>query len=262
MDEQPGSAAPPPALPTGWPGWVLNGLAVVSAGGAYVVAAAAADTTGAARVTLLVVGGVLAAAVVSTQLIKQRRDAQQITKAREVAQEAKAAFGEALSGALAPITSYLSEMSSRSDRANRATVVGKLAQAIVDAAVSVTTPGARCAFYRYDEDGRRLVRETYVGRPSIPRQQFVGGTPDGDAVLGLVEGGDLVRIDDVGQDAMVTPTHPGDYQTVIAVAVATKHRRFGMLTLDAPLPGDLNNADSALLQVLANLLGAGLAIAE
>lgn len=250
----------PAAVPTGWPGWLLNVLAVVSAGGAYVLAAVAAGTTGTGRVLLLAAGGVLAAGVVATQLVKQRRDAQQVRKAREIAKEAQTTFGTALSGALSPITSHLTEMAATSDRLSRTAVAGKLTQVVTVAAVSLTHPAARSAFYRYRRADRVLVRDAYFGRVAIPREAFASGTPDGDAVLDLVERGDQVFIDDVGTNAMVTPSRPGDYGTVIAVAVASPSDRFGVLTLDAPETGDLSEAHAELLRVLANLLGAGLAL--
>lgn len=257
MDDQTESSVRQPALPTGWPGWVLNGLAVASAGGAYVLAAVAAGTTGTARAVLLVGGGLLAAGVVATQLVKQRRDAQQIKRAREVAQEAEAAYGGALSGALAPITEYLGELSELPRSTDRGPVVGKLTQAIVNAAVLLTVVEARSAFYRYDAAERRLVREAYAGRTGVPRPEFVSGTEDGDVVLDLVDRGDLIRIDDVVQDPLVRPSPMSGYTCVIAAAVSASDLRLGMLTVDAPGAGDLRERHAQIVHVLANLLGAG-----
>lgn len=78
-------------------------------------------------------------------------------------------------------------------------------------------------------------------------------------MLDLVARGDLVFIVDVGRDPMVTPSTPGAYGTVIAVAVTSGSRLIGMLTVDAPASGDLTSTDVELVRVLATLLGSGLA---
>lgn len=247
------------SLPTGWPGRLLNGLAVLSAGGAYVLAALAGDSSGSSRTWLLVTGGALAATVVACGTLRQRRDARRIETAQQVASEAQEALTTALNGALAPITSYLGDIVRVEDPAELAIVAGKLRQAVVNAAVLLNPPSARSAFYRYDEDGQHLHLEAYAGRATPPRVTFVAGTPDGDTVLDLVEHGDLVFVDDVAADPLVVPTSPGDYNTVIAAAVTAGGRRLGMLTVDAPHTGELSNSDSELMRVLANLLGAGVA---
>ncbi len=244
---------------SGWAGWLLNTVAVLSAGGAYVLSALAGDASASRQTWLLVAGSLLAAAVVACGAFTQRRDARRIRAAEQVAGEAQEALTTALNGALAPITSYLGEVTGVQDRRARAVVAGKLRQAVVDAAVLLNPPAARSAFYRYDADHSRLVREAYAGRSSLPRDEFIAGTADGDTVLDLVDRGDLVFVDDVSADPLVTPTATGDYNTVIAVAVTASGRPLGMLTVDSPLTGELSATDAELMRVLANLLGAGLA---
>lgn len=248
----------PAPLPARWPAWLLNGVAVVSAGGSYVLAALAGDT-GDGRIWLLVTGGALAAIVVACGTLRQRQDAHRIETAEQVASEAQEALTTALNGALAPITSYLGDIAYVDDPAELATVAGKVRQAVVDAAVLLNPPAARSAFYAYDEETGQLHLEAYAGRATPPRFAFVAGTSDGDTVLDLVEHGDLVFVDDVTADPLVTPSTPGDYNTVIAAAVTAGGRRLGMLTVDAPRTGELSAADSELMRVLANLLGAAVA---
>lgn len=248
----------PHPLPARWPARLLNVLAVLSAGGSYVLAALASDS-GDGRAWLLVTGGLLAAIVVACGTLRQRQDARRIETAEQVANEAQEALTTALNGALAPITSYLGDIADVDDPAEMATVAGKLRQAVVAAAVLLNPPAARSAFYAYDEDTQQLYLEAYAGRASPPRVAFVAGTSDGDSVLDLVEHGDLVFVDDVTADPLVTPTTPGEYNTVIAAAVTAGGRRLGMLTVDAPHTGELSAADSELMRVLASLLGAGVA---
>ncbi len=241
-----------------WLGGLLNLLAVAAAGGAYIFSAEAGVAHAGRRMLLLALGAVLTGVVVGCGALKQIRDARRIRSAAQIAIDAEEVLGTALNGAFAPITSYLGEMADASGRSARATIAGKLRQAVVEAAVLLTVPGARSAFYRADSHHKRLSREAYAGRSTLPRTEFLSGTDDGDVVLDLVDRGDLVFIEDTDADPLVTPTAPGDYRTVIAVAVTAGSQKLGMLTVDAIDVGDLSQIDVELVRVLANLLGSGL----
>jgi putative methionine-R-sulfoxide reductase with GAF domain len=246
-------------LQSRWTGATLNAVAVLGAAGAYVFSAEAGDTDGRARTWLLVVGVACVALTVLAGALKQLRDARRIAGAEQVAVDAEEALGTALNGAFAPITGYLGELADASSPTGRAIIAGKIRQAVVDAAVSLTVPGARSAFYRRNRDATQLTRDAYAGRSSLPRYTFTAGTPDGDTVLDLVARGDLVFIEDVEADPMITPSDPGTYRSVIAVAVTAGRQRIGMLTVDAPDVGELTRTDVEMVRVLANLLGSGLA---
>ena len=247
------------ALQRQWAGVVLNVAAVLAAIGAYVLSAQAGDAAGRDRVWLLVAGGACVALTVLAGAAKQLRDAWRVRSAEQVAVDAEEELGTALNGAFAPITGYLGELADATSPTGRAIIAGKIRQAVVDAAVSLTVPGARSAFYRRSASGDRLTRDSYAGRSMLPRFSFVAGTPDGDTVLDLVERGDLVFIEDVEADPMITPSAPGTYRSVIAVAVTAGRQRIGMLTVDAPEVGELTVTDVEMVRVLANLLGSGLA---
>jgi putative methionine-R-sulfoxide reductase with GAF domain len=241
-----------------WIGGLLNLLAVAAAGGAYMLSAEAGISHGGRRILLLALGAALTGVVVLCGALKQIRDARRIRGAAQIAVDAEEALGTALNGAFAPITSYLGEMADASGRSSRATIAGKLRQAVVEAAVLLTAPDARSAFYRADSHRTRLTREAYAGRSTLPRDEFVRGTGDGDVVLDLVDRGDLVYIEDTDADPLVIPSTKGDYRTVIAVAVTAGAQRLGMLTVDATDVGELSQIDVELVRVLANLLGSGL----
>jgi hypothetical protein len=242
-----------------WMGALLNLFTVVAAAGAYLLSAQAGESTGATRRRLLVAGALLAASVVGAGVLKQLRDARRIRTAEQIAVDAQEELGTTLNGALAPITSYLGELATAPGPTARDTIAGELRHAVVEATVRLTHPESRAAFYQLDSSGERLLRQVYAGRATPPRSEFVAGTADGDSVLDLVMRGDLVFIEDVEVDAMVIPTTPGSYGTVIAVAVTAGPVRLGMLTVDAPEVGDLTHSDIELVRVLANLLGSGLA---
>ena len=248
---------------SGWTGHrrsthLLNALAVVAAAAAYLFSQLSGDSSGGARVGLLVLGVLTAAVVVVVNLVIQRRDRRRIQSAEAAAVEAQEALTTTLNGALAPITSYLGEMGVAREHTQRAAIGGKLRQAVVDAAVRLTVPAARSAFYRLDPVTGWLVLDVYGGRSALPRDHFVPGNEAGDVLLDLVARGDLVYIPDVEVDRLITPTSPGQYATVIAVAVTAGPTPLGLLTVDAPMVGQLTPMDVELVRVLANLLGSGL----
>ncbi|MEP6462433.1 MAG: GAF domain-containing protein [Frankiaceae bacterium] len=240
---------------------VLGALLIVGAVtagvGAYLVNSSLAGA-GSRRRLLLLLGGALTAATILLAAAQQYRTSQRLKTAEEVAVEAEEELTLTLNAALAPITDYLAGMADAIENTARQVIVGQLLQAVVDAAVRLTAPGARSAFYALDPAGQSLQRVAYAGRAAQPRSEFTFGTPDGDFVLDLVDRGDLVFIDDVDAHPLVTPSAPG-YCTVIAVAVTAGDRRLGMLTVDAPETGDLTSTHVELIRVLANLLGSGLA---
>lgn len=240
-------------------GVVLTVLAVASAVGAYVLSAQAGRASASDRTSLLVLGAALTGVTIMLGGLQQHRTQRSRRTAEQVAIDAEAELILTLNGALAPITNYLGEMADASTEAERATVAGQLSQAVVDAAVRLTAEGSRSAFYRLDDDWSGLTREVWGGRSMQPRPVFVAGTPDGEAVLGVVRAGDFVFVDDVVASPMVTPTSGAGYASVIAVAVTAGSRPLGLLTVDVPHAGDLGEPDVELVRVLANLLGAGLA---
>lgn len=255
------------ARPTGsWvadrTGLAVNAAAVLSAAGAYVCAAEAGTVGGGWKTVLLAVGAVLAGATVAFGAVQQVRGRRRQRAAEQIAVDAKEGLSLTLSGALAPITKYLGDLTAAQDEPSAETIMGQLLQAVVDAAVRLTAPDSRCAFYALDESATTLVREAYAGRPALPREAFRAGTPDGDFVLDLVARGDLVFVPDVAADPVVTPTTPGAYETVVAVAVTAGSESLGLLTVDAPHTGDLSMTDVELVRVLANLLGSGLGRSE
>jgi 4-amino-4-deoxy-L-arabinose transferase-like glycosyltransferase len=240
-------------------GIALSAGAVVAAVATFLLSAQAGQASGRARTWLLALGAASTAATILLGAVQHRLTDRRRRTAEQVAVEAEEELALTLNGALAPITNYLGEMADAVDSSDRDHVAGQLSQAVVEAVVKLSPEGSRSAFYRLDDDWRGLTREVWGGRPSQPRPYFTAGTPDGDAVLGLVRSGDFVIVDDVAASPMVTPSPGAGYATVAAVAVTAGSWPLGMLTLDAPVAGELDQSDVELMRVLANLLGAGLA---
>lgn len=237
----------------------LSAGAVVSAVATYLLSAQAGLSSGSARTWLLTLGAATTATTIILGAVQHWLTDRRRRTAEQVALEAAEELTLTLNGALGPITNYLGEMADAVDESERDHVAGQLSQAVVEAVVKLSPDGSRSAFYHLDDNWRGLTREAWSGRPSQPRPYFTAGTPDGDAVLDLVRSGDFVIVDDVAASPMVTPSPGAGYETVAAVAVTAGSWPLGMLTVDAPRAGTLDQSDVELLRVLANLLGAGLA---
>ena len=235
---------------------VLTAAAVTAAVGAFLVSVMAGTADGTRRTALIAAGAALTGLGIVLAAAQRRRSERALRTAEQIAFDAEVGLTLTLNGALAPITSYLGELGATDDPAARAAINGQLRQAVVDAAVTLTVPGSRSAFYLGDPAGDALVRAVYAGRSTLPRERFERGTPDGEFVLELVAHGELLFIDDVRAHPMVSPSTTG-YAAVIAVAVTAGSRRFGMLTVDAPEVGLFTHTDVELVRVLANLLGSG-----
>lgn len=237
---------------------LLTPAAVLTAVAAYVLAAFAGDASAGGRVALLGLGAAATGATILLSRLQRSRAERRRRNAEQVAVDAAEELTLTINDALAPITSYLGEMAGAESWETRLAVAGQLRQAVVDAAVRLTVEDTRSAYYELGSAGDSLVRSVYGGRSTTPRLRFQRGTADGDAVLDLVRRGDFVSIDDVELSPMVRPSRPGDYHSVVAVAVTAGPRRLGMLTVDAVGRGDLTVTDVEVVRVLANLLGAGL----
>jgi putative methionine-R-sulfoxide reductase with GAF domain len=237
---------------------LLTGVAMLCAVGAFVDALAAGASHGTRRYVLMGVGGFLTACGILLTAVERWRSEQARRTAMQVAIDTAEELMVTLNGALAPITSYLGDLAVAPGLVERQAILGQLRQAVVDAAVRLTVAESRSTLYVMEASGDALVRSAYAGRSALPRVRFSTGTADGDFVLDLVQRGDLLFVEDVAAHPLVSP-HTTGYTTVIAVAVTSGPQRLGMLTVDAPRPGDLTATDVELVRVLANLLGAGLA---
>ncbi|NUT46970.1 MAG: GAF domain-containing protein [Saccharothrix sp.] len=238
---------------------LLVGASVVSAG-SFAIGVLAGSATGTSRVLLIVAGSVLAVAAIVLGAWEKRRANRAQRSLEQIALDAEENLTVTLNAALAPITENLAKLAATTSRAARATTVGAIQQAIVSAAVSLTQPPGqgRSAYYTLEAGGTALVRVTYAGRATRPRERFEAGTVDGDRVLDVVNRRDYMLIDDVRAHAGVTPSGDG-YNTVIAVSVFAEQRVLGMLAVDGPTAGSMTSTHVEQMKVLANLLAIALA---
>jgi len=124
-------------------------------------------------------------------------------------------------------------------------------------------PTARSAFYQLQpgtNPGFTLAPQGWAGRPMQPRSPI-----DDEHVSHFLHG--ILRPRKAfhagtatGLRSVLRPLST-EYRSVIAVPVVAGDREFGVLTVDAPGAADLTVAHVRLLQCLADILGAALALA-
>ncbi|MEW2484087.1 GAF domain-containing protein [Mycobacterium sp. NPDC049093] len=124
----------------------------------------------------------------------------------------------------------------------------------------------RSCFFVWDAGPpRRLVLEEYAGRPDPVRTMEFNETQDrGADAIALVEQAGHLLCENVDTDPPPHWNADGDYsyKTFISVGVRTRASEWGMLTVDAPAPKDLNQLDVDLLRVMGGLIAAAMSIAH
>ncbi|MBS9533051.1 GAF domain-containing protein [Mycobacterium sp. M1] len=164
-----------------------------------------------------------------------------------------------LRDALRPIATAIADMQTspkdkRRDRANEIAGRGAEALALVMARIS----GLRSVVYREEGDALNVLE--CRGRSDRMPQPFRRGDPRGDAAFLSIERREPVFVHDVGNGdavAAVDGAYHGSragYRTFISAPVADQQRTYGMLTVDAPNPGDLLKSDTYLVMLVADLL--------
>lgn len=177
--------------------------------------------------------------------------------------DARSAARRDLSYTLAPILRRIANRAVENPASLRDQIPGM----VVNAAAELIGPQltTRSCFYILESGPpKRLVLDEHAGRPSPPGTQFAAGYPRGDAAIALVEQDDYLLCEDVDNEPPPNWSHDKDtsYKTFISVGVRTRATEWGMLTVDTPTPGDLNDLDVDFLRVLGGLIAAALSIAK
>ncbi len=136
---------------------------------------------------------------------------------------------------------------------------------VVKTAAEIIGPdqGTRSCYFDLEAGPpKKLVPTMYhAGRVGNTRSTFIEGTPGGDDAIAMVESNGHRLCTDTGIDPP-----PGwnnktrDYRTFISVAVVAGNTAYGMLTVDALNPGDLEERDVDVLAVMAGLVGIAMAM--
>ncbi|OBB20748.1 hypothetical protein A5761_04395 [Mycolicibacterium setense] len=214
-------------------------------------------TEGGVQIGLLIGGVVILAAIATADVLRERYRG----RLRKQDNTAAAAQMVALQSALRPIVESIADMHTL-PIATRRERVDNLAQRGADAlALVMRVPGFRSVVYRQDDDpGVVLSVLARAGRPGREPQEFRRGDDRGNAAFNTVEQREPCFVRDVNDDKEVAAaagaysgTRVG-YGTFIAAPIADKQRTYGMVTVDAPTPGDLLRSDQHLVMHVADLL--------
>ncbi|HEY8984406.1 MAG TPA: GAF domain-containing protein [Streptomyces sp.] len=143
-------------------------------------------------------------------------------------------------------------------------------QSVLTGAVTLTAPidsaglpTARSAFYRFQAGTNHRFTvgpQDWAGRPTPPRP-VMDGDNGGHFLHGILQPRKAFHAGTATGRASKLEPPSTDYRSVIAVPVVAGDREFGVLTVDAPGADDLTVAHVRLLQCLADILGATLALA-
>ena len=127
------------------------------------------------------------------------------------------------------------------------------------------TENIRVVVYRYSgahgRRKRRLEVEDWRGRRKDQPEDFVDGDGGrGEAVFKWLEAGTLKFVPDTREEPDQDWKGSGrGYLTYISAPIRADGTLYGMLTVDAPKPGDLDETDSPMVEMLAGILAVAFA---
>ncbi|MFS0731046.1 GAF domain-containing protein [Curtobacterium sp. 1P10AnD] len=141
-------------------------------------------------------------------------------------------------------------------------------QRVIDRASQVLSisfaADVRVVVYRSTDAGagsRQLAVETHTGRRGKPKPFTEGDDGRGDAVFEWLGEGTPLFVADLTAEQLPGWQGSGKgYKTFISAPVTVDGVPKGMLTVDAPMPGDLDETDSSLVESLAALVGVAFAL--
>jgi GAF domain-containing protein len=194
------------------------------------------------------------------QMIASRSEA----TAEERELEARVETRVAMNDALDPILRLLGNLAREPDEVIRNQLRAQAIPLVLLTAAEFIGPDrSRACWFRLEPGPpKKLVAPDAAGRAGSASTTFVEGTPAGDAAIGMV----LADEDLLCEDILTDPP-PGwdaakerDYRTFISVSVIAGDTAYGMLTLDALEPGDLDADDKGLLRLMAGVLAVALSV--
>lgn len=114
------------------------------------------------------------------------------------------------------------------------------------------------------QEVRALAPNGSTGRSGKPRTTFYEGTEAGDDVIRMLERDEYLFCPDTDKYPPTgwDPSKERDYKTFISMTARVGTEVIGMLTVDAPEPGDLTRGEAKFLRVLATLIAAGAMIRD
>jgi hypothetical protein len=221
----------------------------------------AAVTNGAVRIVLL--AGVVAVTGIQQagQWVRDKADERATTSAERIAEDIRSTTNAALSGAFMPLLRLLAKIEEADSEDERAKLREAAIASVVHAAPAVLGPdNTRASYFVLEAESAgeplRLRFHTAAGRVDEPHTVFDASTEAGKAAFQMLIEDEYTFCDDtVAAPPAGWQEHPHQYRTFLAVPVRGDLEIVGMLTVDAPSPGDLSiDLDLPIMLVLARIL--------
>ncbi|MFF4710169.1 GAF domain-containing protein [Streptomyces eurythermus] len=219
--------------------------------------------------TIMAVGVIATVATV----IVSRREAVAARRDLVTAEQAAKAAAERARGAMEDVLTvlvhHIGEIVSANSKSTRSQLQQQMKQAIVSLTAQLIGPdNARACVLEVDPASQGTgVREMkclnglWMGRAEAPRTVFREDQARGASLLKLMDDRKSTFVENV--DALDPTLRPetDSYKTYITATITAAGKdAFGVLCVDAPCPGNLRKEDIRLVEVLARLLGAALAV--
>jgi transcriptional regulator with GAF, ATPase, and Fis domain len=221
----------------------------------------AAVTHGVVRVVL--VGGAVLVTTVQqlSQWARDKADDRATGTVERIAEEIRSTTNAALSGAFMPLLRLLAKIEEAENETERAKLREAAIASVVHAAPAVLGPdNTRACFFVLENDPLdgllRLRFHTAAGRVDEPHTRFEPSTAAGQAAFQMLIEDEYTFCEDTASSPPPGwNDHPHQYRTFLSVPVRGDQEIVGMLTVDAPSPGDLSiDRDLPILLVLARIL--------
>lgn len=174
-------------------------------------------------------------------------------------------YQEQLGDGLEPLLQQMAKLSEANSVALHRSHLSGLVRHAMEASRHVVGQGrVRASYYRVQGRGKtaRLMPEGHTGRGTMPQTEFRMGTPEGNYVFKEFDGDRSIVVLDTASCSL-----PGwdrerarDYRAFISVPVRTSRKVYGMITVDAPEVGDLEEYDEMFIRCVALLLASGIAM--
>ncbi|MFC4033074.1 hypothetical protein ACFO3J_16495 [Streptomyces polygonati] len=167
---------------------------------------------------------------------------------------------------LVPIIEVLGAITVTTAIQERKELKKQMTHVVITAARLVGPAASRVCFLELEgAAGSRVLKcrpGMWIGRQETPQTKFEEGTQRGDRLLGHMDSRRPLFVADLTSEAPALQPDSNTYKTFIAAAVAPSinHEAYGILAIDAMAPGDLQEGDKKIIEVLGQLLGSALAM--
>jgi hypothetical protein len=210
-----------------------------------------------------VVGAILAAGAPAVD--RRRRDEREETLDEAIIRVREEQI-VAVNDAIDPLIDKLGSLATSTPEYRIAGARALVTQALASATRVVGSGRRRACFFQLEShDGKRkLIPYEHTGRHGKPKTVFVEGTENGDFVFNLLESDEPYFCPDIKTDPPrgSDNTRTRGYRTFISVPAGAGGESFGMVTIDAPSPGDLNERDIPLMMVFGSVIAVGVILAN